>query len=85
MDHREQQGRSLSQHSGRSPTRAHALGRQVDQACATGHDALDLAEQMSSARAVAHGERLLDDLKPWRHDPMVKDLTDRARLAVAPM
>jgi hypothetical protein len=63
----------------------HALDRQVDQACAAGHDALDLAEHMSSARAVAHGERLLDDLKPWRHDPMVKDLTDRARLVAAPM
>jgi hypothetical protein len=65
--------------------RAHALARQVDQACAVGHNALDLAEQMSSARAVAHMERLLGDLTPWRHEQMVKDLTERARLVAAPM
>jgi Helix-turn-helix domain len=65
--------------------RAHALARQVDQACAAGHDALDLAEQMSSARAVAHVERLLGDLMPWRHEPMVKGLTERARLVAVPL
>lgn len=65
--------------------RAHALAGQLDQACAAGHDALDLADQMSSARAVAHVERLLGDLRPWRRHPMVEELAERARLGAVPV
>lgn len=57
--------------------------RDVDQACSVGHQALDLAEQMSSARAVTYIDRLVRDLKPWRTDARVKELSEHARLVTA--
>lgn len=62
---------------------SHVLARDVDQACTVGHQALDLAEQMSSARAVTYIDRLVRDLKPWRTDARVKELAERARLVTA--
>jgi transcriptional regulator with XRE-family HTH domain len=62
---------------------SHVLARDVDQACTVGHQALDLAERMSSARAVTYLDRLVRDLKPWRADARVKELAEHARLVTA--
>jgi hypothetical protein len=62
---------------------SHVLARDVGQACTVGHQALDLAEQMSSARAITYIDRLVRDLKPWRTDARVKEFTERARLVTS--
>jgi hypothetical protein len=62
---------------------SHVLARDVDQACTVGHQALDLAEQISSARAVTYIDRLVRDLMPWRTDARVKEFSERARLVAA--
>jgi len=53
------------------------------QACTVGHEALDLASSMSSARAVAYMDRLVRDLGHWRGDRRVKEFTERARTVMA--
>lgn len=62
---------------------SHVLALDVDQACGVGHQALDLAGQMSSARAITYIDRLIRDLKPWRTDARVKEFVERARLVTA--
>lgn len=62
---------------------SHVLARDIDQACTVGHQALDLAEQVSSARAIAYIDRLRRDLKPWHADARVKAFTEHARLVTA--
>lgn len=61
----------------------HVHDRQIDQACAVGHRALDLANTVSSGRAVAQVDNLIYDLQPWRAQPAVKELTERAKLVTA--
>jgi hypothetical protein len=56
----------------------HLLAGDIDQACTVGHDALDLAETVSSGRATAQLGRLVHELQPWQSDRRVKELTDHA-------
>src|SRR5262249_32969740 len=51
----------------------------VDQACAIGHEALDLAGSVSSARAITYIDRLVRQLRPWGSDQKVKELEERAK------
>ncbi|WP_051366936.1 helix-turn-helix domain-containing protein [Hamadaea tsunoensis] len=62
---------------------AHAQAGDVDQACAVGHRALDLASGMSSVRVIHNIDRLLRELRPWRTDRRVKALAERAAAATA--
>jgi hypothetical protein len=62
---------------------SHVLARDIDQTCAAGHHALDLAGQVSSARATVYIGRLTRDLEPWRTDARVKELTERSRTVIA--
>jgi hypothetical protein len=59
---------------------SYVLKADIEQACAVGMRALDIAEDVSSARALVFTTRLVDDLRPWRSKREVKDLTERARL-----
>ena len=59
---------------------AYLLYKDIEQACVVGHQALDLAETVSSARATTQISSLLGDLAPWRSEPTVKNLTERAAL-----
>lgn len=56
------------------------LCKDIEQACAVGHQALDLASTVSSARAATQISSLLGDLAPWRSEPTVKNLIERAAL-----
>lgn len=51
----------------------------VERACAVGHRALDLAENLSSGRAIAFIDRLILELQPWHTHRVVKDFIERAR------
>lgn len=62
---------------------SHVLAHDVDQSCTVGNQALDLAEQISSARAVTYIDRLVRELNPWRTDARVKEFSERARLVTA--
>jgi len=55
----------------------------VDQACAIGHEALDLASTVSSARAVTYIDGLVRQLRPWRSVPKVKEFIERAGIVIA--
>lgn len=62
---------------------AHVLKEDIDQACAVGHEALDLAGEVSSARAITYIGGLRQQLRPWRTDQRVKEFEDRAKIVVA--
>jgi transcriptional regulator with XRE-family HTH domain len=62
---------------------AHVLKEDIDQACAVGHEALDLTGEVSSARAITYIEGLCQQLNPWRTDRRVKEFHDRAKIVIA--
>ncbi|WP_162907618.1 hypothetical protein [Allorhizocola rhizosphaerae] len=41
-----------------------------------GHEALDIAADLSNARATTFVDRLVGDLRPWRSEPVVKTLSN---------
>lgn len=57
---------------------AHIREGDIDAGCATAHEALDLAEQLQSARLNEHIESMLADLQPVSHTPYARDLLERA-------
>ncbi|MFG3041743.1 helix-turn-helix domain-containing protein [Streptomyces sp. NPDC048330] len=57
---------------------AHIREGDVDAGCATAHEALDLAEQLQSARLNEHIKSMLADLQPVSHTPYARDLLERA-------
>lgn len=59
---------------------AHILERKIDEACVVGHQALDLASKLSSARATVQIDALVRDLQPWRSHGAVRGLSERAAL-----
>jgi transcriptional regulator with XRE-family HTH domain/tetratricopeptide (TPR) repeat protein len=63
----------------------HVLAGDVDQACTVGHDALDLAETVSSGRVTAQLGRLMHELRPWQSDRRVKELTEHGKAVTAMM
>lgn len=61
----------------------HVMAQDVDEACSVGHQALDLMEHVSSARAITYVDRFIGELKPWHTDVRVKEFTERARQVTA--
>ncbi|MFE7585928.1 helix-turn-helix domain-containing protein [Streptomyces gardneri] len=57
---------------------AHLREGDVDAGCATAHEALDLAEQLQSARLNDHIQNMLAELQPVNHTPYARDLQERA-------
>ncbi|MFI1649770.1 helix-turn-helix domain-containing protein [Streptomyces avidinii] len=53
---------------------------ELEAGCATAHQALDLAEQLQSARLNEHIEAMLGELAPVSRSPYARDLIDRAAL-----
>ncbi|WP_252922973.1 MULTISPECIES: helix-turn-helix domain-containing protein [unclassified Streptomyces] len=61
---------------------AHIREGDVDAGCATAHEALDLAEQLQSARLNEHIENMLADLQPVSHTPYARELVERAAVVM---
>lgn len=61
----------------------HVLEREVEQTCAVGNEALDLASTVSSGRAVTYIDGLVRQLQPWRTDRRVKAFAERAKMVTA--
>ncbi|MFJ7590283.1 helix-turn-helix domain-containing protein [Streptomyces sp. NPDC097617] len=53
---------------------------ELEAGCAMAHHALDLAEQLQSARLNEHIEDMIGELAPARRSPYARELTDRAAL-----
>jgi hypothetical protein len=53
---------------------AHAAAGEPEQACAVGHQAVEVTVRTSSARTMSELRSLQGRLKPWRHMPPVADL-----------
>jgi hypothetical protein len=51
---------------------------QLDEGLALGHQALDILEHVSSARAKDYVRDFLTELTPWRHEPPASEFTHRA-------
>ncbi|WP_329453314.1 helix-turn-helix domain-containing protein (plasmid) [Streptomyces sp. NBC_01724] len=61
---------------------AHIREGDVDAGCATAYEALDLAEQLQSARLNEHIETMLRDFQPVRNAPCTRELLERAAVVV---
>ncbi|MFC6885269.1 MULTISPECIES: hypothetical protein [Actinomadura] len=57
----------------------HAQSLDVEQACATAHEFLQLASQVSSRRICIRTREVLDALAPYQNEPMVEDVQEAAR------
>ncbi|WP_187645629.1 helix-turn-helix transcriptional regulator [Streptomyces sp. TRM49041] len=57
---------------------AHIREGDVDAGCVTAHEALDLAEQLQSARLNDHIQSMLAELQPVNHTAYARDLQERA-------
>ncbi|WP_332757690.1 helix-turn-helix transcriptional regulator [Streptomyces sp. MT206] len=53
---------------------------ELEAGCATAHQALDLAEQLQSARLNEHIDGMVGELAPVRRSPYARELIDRAAL-----
>lgn len=53
---------------------------ELEAGCSTAHQALDLAEQLQSARLNEHIDAMVGELAPVSRDPYARDLIDRAAL-----
>jgi tetratricopeptide (TPR) repeat protein len=52
--------------------------RELDEGLALGHQALDILEHVSSARAKDYLQDLLNQLTPWQHEQSASEFTHRA-------
>ncbi len=60
----------------------YALQGELDQACARGREAVDLAGSLDSARAITYIRRLLGELAPHDHEDQVRGFRTYAQAAL---
>lgn len=57
----------------------------LDEACAVGARAVEVAGRISSARTTDYVRDLLHRMKPYEHEPLVRELQEQARPLLAPV